>query len=205
MPDDLPHDTTDDTTDAPSDRSLSWWPLVGAAVIVGLVVVLLLVAGSGGGDRIGTKTDSDGALTCPPTYKVHDFDHWVPTDASGVNGKKKLVPDAKPSHVTICRYAYATPSRGKTVHAKLSGHRTLTNGLRALTGDLSKLHKSNSDGGGILVVGETQSVYLIGLTFASGVVWVSVPDGNSASNGQFTTSSALHGKVAKAFESRAWK
>ncbi|SHH20640.1 hypothetical protein SAMN05443575_3427 [Jatrophihabitans endophyticus] len=194
-----------DATSTRADRSLTWWPLVGAAVIAGLVALLIATVG-GNDERAGRHVDSAGALSCPSTYHLpYKVFGWVPTDAAGVDGKKSLVPDARPSHVTVCRYDAVV---NKTTDADLGGHVTLTEGLAAAATELSRTAGSSSEPQPITepIGRHKDTVYLAGFTFATGIVWVSTYGGgvSGATNGQFHTTARLQERLATAYRTRAW-
>lgn len=191
------------------DQSLTWLPFAGAAAVALLIASVIVFVGAGSDNYVGTKTDADGALTCPATYQQRRFgDHkkaWVPVEPTGVDGGPNLVPDSLPSHVTICRYGATAAAFDRPVKVELTGHRTLTGGLRAATKELSALPKAR-DGVGVCPPGGAVDNYLVGLTFATGLLWVSVPGGAclEPSNGDFTTSAGLSVRVAAAYEARVW-
>ncbi|MGI8677421.1 MAG: hypothetical protein ACR2LX_01780 [Jatrophihabitans sp.] len=194
--------TTGHAQEPPPDKSLTWMPLLGAAVVAAVVVLILVLTGSGKENHLGTATDADGALSCPKTYEVNST-AWVPIDPAGVDGKKSLVPDTKPGHATVCHY----PTSGSPTErgdARLAGRRTLGGDLRAITRGLSKLPKSPAQTCAARQAAPGGS-YLLGLNFATGVVWVSAPGEEclGSTNGVYQTST-VRTAVQSAYDARAW-
>ncbi len=194
--------TDDGATGPPQDKTLTWLPLAGAAAVAAVVVLILVFAGAGTDNHPGTATDAHGALTCPKTYEIAS-QAWVPVDPAGVDGKKSLVPDTKPGHATVCHY----PTSGSPTErgdARLAGHRVLGGDLRAITRGLAKQPKADAQ-----TCTATRPTpggsYLLGLTFATGVVWVSAPGDEclGSTNGQFDTSS-VRAALQNAYDARTW-
>lgn len=208
-----PHDDAD-LNDEPADRTLTWWPILGAAIVAALVGAVIVFTGPGEDHNLGAKTDGSGALTCPDSYEQRAFvadgkvqKPWVPAEPSGVGGEDRLVPNTAPSHVTLCKYRSTQSSTGSAVEVKLSGHTTLKNGVRQVTKDLSDEPKRESSSTTCTDTrGAVSDNYLVGFVFATGLLWVSVPNNDclGVTNGQFVTGSSLTDRVARAYGSRTW-
>lgn len=207
------HADVDDGDLEPDDRTLTWWPIAGAAIVAALVVLVIVLAGPGEDNHVGSKIDNGGALVCPDSYEQRAFVRngkiqkpWVPVEPTGVGGDTTLVPDTEPSHVTLCQYSSTRTDTDNAVEVKLSGHRTLDSGLREVTKDLTDEPKRQSSSTGCTSSGGAKEDYLIGLRFATGLLWVSVPanDCLGATNGKFVTGSSLTARVTRAYEARAW-
>ncbi|GAB2471270.1 hypothetical protein [Jatrophihabitans fulvus] len=183
------------------DRTLTWWPLVGAAVLAAIVLTVIFTSGAGDDNRVGSKTDDNGALECPAEYKLRTDSFWVPLEPSGVDGKARTVPNVKPGHVTVCRYTAPPSSRGSGDVA-LDGTRVLSSGLATMTQRLSKAPEA-PEGTRAGKVGPGGEIYLVGATFATGYVWISAPV-KAGSNGQFVTSADVHLAAEQAFDTGAW-
>lgn len=200
----MPEDP-DTAEPAPPDKSLSWFPFAGAIVVAVIAVVVVALVGSGSDRHLGTSTDADASLQCPKTYEIGSV-AWVPIGPAGVNGKKRLVPDTKPGHATVCRYPTAGNPTERSQDTRLSGRRTLGGDLRAVTRTLSKTPGGSPDeqtcrnGQG----GDSES-YLMGLTFPTGVIWVSAPGDEclGSTNGEFHTAS-VRPQLRSAYHAGAW-
>lgn len=195
------------------DGGLTWLPLVGAGAVALLIAVAIFFIGPGQDSHVGVATASDGSLSCPATYEQRSATDkrklWVPVDGSGIDGSKHLTPDGKPSHVTVCYYRAPAAKAGKSATIDLTGHRTLTAGLGAATHDL---HSQPAEGSVQAAPCQADPAtsgddYLVGMTFATGVIWVSAP-GNSCAgsgNGEFAGSVNLAMQVGDAYTTRVWK
>jgi len=195
----------------PHERSLTWMPIVGAAVIALIGVIVIVVVGSGHDDRTGLKTDSDGALVCPAVYKQEPVTGrastpraYVPLRPTGIDGSQDLVPDTKPLHVTVCRYAPQSVTLSRSAAIPVDGRRVLTSGGQALTRALSKAPKSGIKVGACSGPGTT---YMMGFVFATGAAWVTVPGTacQSITNGVYDSSVDIRDQVVAAFASGAWR
>jgi hypothetical protein len=191
------------------DRTLTWWPIVGAAIVAAIGVGSIIVFGSGSEDRLGLQTDNDGALTCPTSYvqeAVTDALHpraWVPIQSVGLDGTKYLVPDTKPQHVTVCHYSAAGTTLATKASLPLLGSKSVTSGLSAFGKSLSKVPKAGPSSEPCTTPGDP---YLIGVVIPTGAVWVSVPDDGCqvVTNGEYDTSVDLRGETIAAYQSGAW-
>lgn len=198
------------SSDRPSgDRTLTWWPIAGAAIVAAIGVGVIVIFGSGTTNRLGLQTDSSGALKCPSTYvqaRVTDSANpgaWVPTKSVGVDGSKYLVPDTKPQHVTVCHYSAEGSTLAKETSLPLRGSKILMSGQSAMTKSLSKAPKAAASRNPCTTPGDP---YLIGVVIPTGAVWVSVPDDGCqvATNGEFATSIDLRAQTVAAYQSGAW-
>ncbi|MDQ6851249.1 MAG: hypothetical protein M3070_15165 [Actinomycetota bacterium] len=81
-------------------RRRGWVPAVAAACLV-----LALAIGVFVWRTHGTTPDSR-SLSCPQQYQGAELvgTLWVPSKASGVDGKHRLVPDATPQRIVVCGY-----------------------------------------------------------------------------------------------------
>ena len=192
------------------DRSLTWLPIVGAAVIALIGVIVIVVVGSGKDTRVGLKTDDDGALVCPDTYTLSAVTGvksvpraWVPLRPTGVDGGADLVPDTKPLHVTICRYPATGVSLSHSTKIRLGGSRTVKTNVAAMTKSLSKAARSSLASG---TCTGPDTTYMVGFVFATGVAWVTLPGTGCQhiTNGVWDTTAALRDQVVAAFDSGAW-
>lgn len=215
-------ETDDDSTERaqvdddhlePDDRTLTWWPIIGAAMVAALVVAVIVFTGAGEDHNLGAKTDGSGALVCPDTYEQRAFVRdgkvqkpWVPLEPSGVGGDATLVPDTAPSHVTLCLYQGSQGETTNAVEVKLSGHRLLESGLRGVTKDLSNEPKRESSSTSCTETRDSQDNYLLGFVFATGLLWVSVPSNDclGVTNGKFVTGANLADRVSRAYGTRTW-
>lgn len=201
-------DHTDEPVERPTDRTLTWWPIAGAAIIAALVAVAIFSFGAGEDNRTGSKVEGDGALSCPTGYlrSKSDGNDRVPADPSGVDGQAALVPDVAPRHVAVCRYQPAPETEKQDVDLPLDGRAVLESGQRAAAAELSRATKSTGPRVCTQQLVRDQPSYLVGFTFSTGVVWVSVPGDRCvpSSNGQFATDVNLRPDVAAAFTSKTW-
>lgn len=207
---------TDDTRDesasegrpASADRTLSWLPLVGAAVLAIVVAVVVFLVGAGKDNRGGSRVDDDGALACPGTYagSVTDITRRVPAVPSGVDGEADLVPNAQPRYVAICRYR-AAPNARTGVDLPIDGRVVLDDNERGAARFLSNADKATKTAACDLPAGaRDQPSYLLGFTFSTGIVWVSIPGSGcqNASNGEFVTKDDLRTVTNDAFRTKVW-
>ena len=74
--------------------------------------------------------------------------------------------------MTACLYTATDFVKGTTTRLKLDGGRTLTAGLRAFARDLHDLKKPGGVTGSYQPSGAP--IYLLGVTFATGFVWIAV-------------------------------
>lgn len=205
-----PSDAASSTTavEAPRDRTLTWWPLVGAAVIAALVAVAIFSFGAGEDNRSGSRVDNDGALACPAGYSRSQPNgkNRVPADPSGVDGDTSLVPDVLPTFVAVCRYVPSKdPSRRKQ-DIPLDGRVVLSAGQRDAARQMSAAKRSTEPQVCAARYAPDKTAYLVGYTFSTGVVWVSVPGDRCvlSSNGKFVTGVDFYADAARAYTSRAW-
>jgi hypothetical protein len=205
------------SSDRPQNRSLTWWPIGGAAAIAVVAILVVVLVGSGGDNRTGARTAKGGSLVCPGTYEQHprsegdNLKGWVPIQATGVDGGSSLVPpdkgsDSAPRHVSLCAYDAAAADPSRTVEVKLSGSRTLTSGAAALAKQLSAAPAAPTSAGECTTPRAPGTDYLIGLVYSTGKIWVSVPADTCLviSNGQYATSEDLRAKVRTAYATRSW-
>lgn len=178
-------------------RRRGWVPAVAAACLV-----LALAIGVFVWRTHGSTPPASRSLSCPQQYQgaEHIGTLWVPSKASGVDGRHRLVPDATPQRIVVCGYL-------GQVEGALTGQQVLRNPAAAVhaltwlpgdsghgtpcTFDLQPLDSSN---------------FLIGVRYAAGTVWVSAPGSHCAfaSNGQFTAAANLREPALAAYRSGTW-
>ena len=197
------------TSSRPSgDRTLTWWPFVGAAIIAAIGIGVIVLVGSGTQNRDGLATDDNGALTCPTTYLQNALDvatvprAWVPVKGTGVDGTSALVPDSKPQDVTICHYGSAG-TLGQARPALLGQGVTLTQGQQAMAKALSAYPAAADAQRRCTTAGD---YYLAGFVFGGGAIWVAVPDDGcqNVTNGDFEVSADIRPQIVSAYQTRHW-
>lgn len=203
MPEDASPPPPDDAG-LPPTRELSWFPLLAAFGIVALIVVLTLVFNNGEnrGAPNAPRVDGKGALLCPKAYKFDPTTrYWVPNDPIGVDVSESLVPDEEPERVVVCQFTTLADrvhpdELAGTKRVVLSGN---LNAVRTTLGS-AKLAAAPQK---VADVQRPQPVYLVGLTYSDGTLWVSVGaliDGN----GKTVTSEQLDTFVTSAVQTGRW-
>jgi hypothetical protein len=120
----------------------------------------------------------------------------------------------------VCRYDVATnadfapptdgaaPPAPRTPPYPLTGSRALTTDLQRLTADLSVAVAGDAAGRPCTMMAGPSSLYLVGLTYGSGRLWVAAEQEvnrcTGATNGVFATPAYLGDVIAKAYEAAAW-
>ncbi len=185
-----------------------------AGLLVAAIIVAIFVApipelnlfNHGSAPYLMSRSGPASALSCPRSRPVSSV-NWVPSDAHGVEGMGRLVPEATPSNAVICAY-------GGRKLANLAGVTSVMEGLPALAGELTWLPRPEV--GGCSGVGlrsvlqgkdPVPAAYLIGLSYPHGWLWVSTAYTGGcagASNGTFQTSAIIGGVVKKAYETGRW-
>lgn len=199
-------------------RPPTWLLAAAAAVVVAAVAVPVAVLSGSGGARPSAAGPSHHTSTsvaataqdlapCPTKYRGSGTKAWVPALPSSTNGAARLVPQAPPTAAVVCAYLHR---RGNgTTGGKLTGHKQLSSGLYALSGQLSWLprHLAGQSSGCLAYIASTDfDAYLLELQYPTGRVWVAV-DGDhcsGASNGQFATGTNLRVESATAYASGRW-
>lgn len=192
------------------DRTLTWWPIAGAAIIAAIVALVIFFVGAGEDNRNGSRIEDDGALSCPPASigSAAKSEDKVPTTPSGIDGKKWLVPDTPARFVVVCKFAAApqdAPRRGSDT--QFEGRVLLDAGTtRAAVRQLHKVPKARDGLVCAQYVGPGKPSYLLGFTFDTGIVWVWVPGEHCspATNGEFDTNEDLVPDVARAYSTKRW-
>ena len=199
---------TQDTVEPPTDRSLTWWPIVAALAIAALVAVAIFGFGAGKDNRSGSRVSDDGALACPGGYSRSQANakNRVPANPSGVDGDKALVPDVAPTYLVVCRYIPSTKPSLRKKDIPLDGRVVLTGGQRDAAKVVSAGKKATGSPVCTQQLGPDKTAYLLGFTFSTGVVWVSVPGDGCvpSSNGTFVTDANFYADTVRAYTSKTW-
>jgi hypothetical protein len=189
---------------ARSGRHRRYIPLAAAAALAAVIAGSLWAGAqlADHGHRV-TAVDHVPRLLCPARYA--GVAPWVPAGPAGVSASARLVPRRVPRSAVIC--AYDGTNVGPQSGWKLSGRRSLTSGLAALTAQLT--WQPGRRPLTCTAVGGRQVNYLIGLTYSGGGrLWVAATlDPNScvgSSNGEFASSGVIGLPVTKAFRTGKW-
>lgn len=201
--------------------------------VFAVVAVVVVVAGVLGGRALWSGTDrsadpapTSGASTpgprgaAPDCPSSHEGAGVVPAQPSGVDAAASLVPGHAPDAAVVCRYDVATnadfapPTDGQTPAAPrtppypLTGSRALPADLQRLAADLSVVAAGANAGRPCTMMAGPSSLYLIGLTYGTGRLWVAAEQEvnrcTGATNGQFTSPVYLGDVVAEAYDAGAW-
>ncbi|PZS18538.1 MAG: hypothetical protein DLM57_06085 [Pseudonocardiales bacterium] len=177
---------------APRREHRAWFAGAAAACVLAVAVVLAMVAAPRAHQRQAAapptrpvSASTSPALACPGRSQQHlvlnPSDYWVPAQAQGVDARQRLVPNRTPAHVVVCAYLQGPA---------LTGHKELRGDLATVTAALtwtppSRLHPLACTD--VLLITDADN-YLVGLSYASGMIWVAAPGNHCAgsSNGQFT-------------------
>lgn len=187
----------------PARRGQARWAAAGAAAAVAAIVIAVTLIWTRGSAREQLPTSS-AALTCPTTYRHASAPTtgWVPADPTGIDGTKRLAPNETPRQAVVC--AYLGPDVGS-----ITGERALTGDLGPVTETLTWQPRPLPGQGRACVqyLAMTDGDdYLIGLTYADGTEWVSVPGDHckGATNGEFETQANLRAYADDAYTSGHW-
>lgn len=187
--------------EAPPPDGRTWLPIAAAgAVVVVLVAVVVFLSTRQGDGTVGR------VLTCPAAFKATSArPAWVPAKPSGVSAGKNLVPDQSPTFTVVCLYRAASPSSTAARRA-LSGHKQVAGDLDVIRKTLRTLPRAKGSTCPGRRAASAAADYLVGLTYATGSSWISVPADScaGASNGSFHTSTELTGRAAAAYRTGRW-
>lgn len=184
------------------------WTLVAAAAAAACVIAVAIVAVAvtrGGSHKRDTISAPPPSLVCPstpPTAVAPTRSYPLPAPRKeAITLSDRLAPSATPVHATVCAYV----RRGST-RPNGSSARLIDQGLANLA-ELISWIPPGAPGTCTLNLALTDGdVYLLGLTYRTGTLWISAPDDHclGASNGRFTTPTHLATTIKAALDAGAW-
>lgn len=190
---------------------------VGAVAIVGTAAAIAVTLSSNSstpvaGPRPSDMTSAQVTITtgsnvpssahgCPAQYGPNkNIFGWVPPGAARRAPRSALVPNNRPDAVVVCGYLGG--------RSALTGASSLTGDLSAVTDDLRQARSyRRSDSACLDYFASTDSDnYLIKLTFAGRVVWVSAPGNHcdTSTNGVYKAGVNLRADAAQAYRYGTW-
>ena len=134
-------------------------------------------------------------LACPAAVPAAGGDLWVPAPPTTAT-QGRLVPDADPVEMLVCRYQPAGPDG-----AELDGERLVTTGLDRVRLDLDVPAGARP----ACPAPPAPVPHLARLTYADGDLWLAAAQGcDGAGNGRFVTAAPVGERLARAFETGTW-
>jgi hypothetical protein len=191
-------------------RTFRWVPAVAAAACVAAVAAIIVGITHSQGHRNAaitptpTPTLAAPVLDCPKTppaaTSATDLYPLPPRRPDTLDVTDRLVPATPPVHAVVCTYVHP--------HSRtLTGSRIVDNDLANIPTALGSYPPQTVSPSCAAYLSITDGdVYLIGLSYPTGTMWITAPDNHCAgsSNGHFVTNAHVAATAIPAYRSGTW-
>ena len=194
----------------PQDRSARRrWTLVAAVTaavcVIAVAILAVTLAHSGSNKRALAPAVPPPTLTCPanpPTHASRPATYPLPgPDKESLRLSDRLAPAAPPIHALACAYVSPASNRPHGNSARL-----IDNGLANIPSLMAWSPPAEDRGCTADLRATDGDLYLIGLVYPNGTLWISAPDDHclGSSNGKFTAETHVATTVKSALDTGAW-